>query len=126
MYRLYGALVVLAIVAILSGSSFWVNTSAAAQVTGHLQEAYHSAETGDSHISAQHIRQAADMLQEYRQILCLFVSHRTIDSIEQTVAQAEICLRQKEIQPFLLYCRSAMDMTEDFSRLEYPYLHNII
>lgn len=126
MYRLYGALAVLACVIVLAGTGFHINTTTADGLSEQLQAAYQLAGNGETTASAEHLQSAAALLQQHREWLCIFVSHQIIESIEQTITQAALCLQQQDILSFLLYCRSALDMTEDFSRLEHPYLHNIL
>ncbi len=126
MHRLHGAFIVLTVVISLAVTSFLMNTSTARIVCEHLQQAYQLAENNDKAASLQHINDAAKILKERRQWLCLFISHQRIDSIEQAVEQASLCLRQQNIMPFLLYCSSALELTDDFQQLEYPYLYNII
>ncbi len=126
MSRLYGAFLVLAAVIVLSFSGYQLNTRTAGQLSTALQQAYHTAANGEHADSVQHMEEAAILLQNNRQQLCLFVSHRTVEEIEQAVAQANLCLRQQNDTLFFLYCKSAIDMTEDFIRLEQPHLYNII
>lgn len=126
MYRLYGALGVLVLVIVLAATGFGVNTTTANRLSEQLQAAYQLADSGDADASAEHITAASALLQEFREWLCLFVSHQVIENLEQAVSQAAVCLQRQDLLSFLLYCRSALDMTEDFSRLEYPYLYNIL
>lgn len=126
MYRLYGALAVLAIIVSLGIGGFLVNTVAAEKLSGTLCEAYELARSGDLNGSEKKINEAAEYMDRRSNVLCIFVSHKILDDIRQETDKAQVYLNEGKRELFLACCRSAIFRTDDFRSLEYPTLSNIL
>ncbi len=126
MYRLYGAIAVMVIMLTTAGIGFYWNTNASNQVLIHLSEAYELVEAGQIESGQKALAEAAHQLTQHIDTMYLFVSHRKLDEIEQAMKKAEVSLERKEITAFLIFCKSAIELTQDFKNTEFPSFKNLL
>lgn len=125
MSRLYGALVVLGVVVVLTATGFLVNTNTAREVLTNLESACHLARNGRMDQAKAPLDQAQQKWDENMEIMLLFVSHGRLDRIEEAIHQAYDYLDSQERSLFLAKCSEAILQTEHLIHEEYPYVDNI-
>lgn len=125
MSRLYGALIVLGVVIVLTASGFWINTQTAKEVLASLESAYDAAKEGDMDAAKTELEKAQQKWDEKMETMLLFISHGRLDRIEEAIHQSYDYLDSQERSLFLAECSAAILQTEHLIHTEYPYVNNI-
>ena len=126
MYRLYGALAVLALVVLISLAGFFVNTAASDRIIDCLDASLELAKNGEREKSEIAIAEARSLLNSRIEIMFLFVSHRKLDEIEQCIDKAEAYIGNNDMTSYYVYCSSAVELIRDYKSTEYPTIYNIL
>lgn len=126
MSRLYAASAVLIIVLAVTAAGFFTNTRTADEIKSGLELAYSYAEKDQPEAAEECVKNVRSLIAEKRKTVCLFISHNRLDDISQEIAKAYECIAEKDVNGFLVYCRSAITLTADMQEMELPLLYNLL
>lgn len=126
MYRLYGALAVLAAVVLISFTGFYINKTTSDKIIGCLESSSELAKQGRADEAKQNINEAQKLLHSRLETMFLFVSHRKLDEIEQCIDKAKTYLDNSDYTSYYVYCSNALELIRDYRNTEYPTIYNIL
>ena len=87
---------------------------------------YDPAEKDQPKAAEECVKNVRSLIAEKRKTVCLFISHNRLDDISQEIAKAYECIAEKDVNGFLVYCRSAITLTADMREMELPLLYNLL
>lgn len=125
MYRLYGAIGVLALIILITFSGFRFTTHTSSVVSSRLEQAFQQAQNGHITQAQQSMREAEALWDSQTDMMLLFVSHGKADEIETTLTTAASYLESESLPLFFADCQKALMLLSHFSSVEYPVINNI-
>ena len=126
MRRLYGALVVLFICAVVVITGYSINTGVAGYVFDSITKAEHLCRSGDRDRTKKAVYDAEKCWSENLDIMLLFVSHGKADEIESTLSTAKSFFDSGSTDMFLASCKEAQIELKHFIEAEKTGLYNIL
>lgn len=126
MRRLYGALAVLFICAVVVITGYSINTGVAGYVFDSITKAEHLCRSGDRDLAKKAVYDAEKHWSENLDIMLLFVSHGKADEIESTLAKAKSYYDSGSTDMFLASCKQAQTELKHFIEAEKTGLYNIL
>ena len=126
MRRLHAVWIILLIIAVICALGFWSTCRTTSTMTMQLEQVAQEIKTGDLPQAYAHSRQAEQDWKQGHRVLCMFLGHELLESIDRKFAALPVMISYGEQAQAAMQCVELLGYMDQLRTAEIPRIENIL